>query len=153
MTNATLCEFVGRRLLSAVGTFHFYAGRPSANPLAVRFVFAEGSLSVTGASDGWHVVVSDDQLDERDMQESGSIRLADLGAAHGVAMAIGQSLRQVWLISTQTALADMIGLRLDFEGSTIRVLNWGDEILVDSLLPSDADSNDIIEQPISCAPS
>jgi hypothetical protein len=140
-----LRRITGKRLTSAVGTFHVYKGSASADPIAVWLGFdGERPYRFAGASDGWHLIVDDADPKEIDMQESGVIRPRDLSTMPTFARAMNRRVLHGWLILSPSP-KDVIGVRLDFDVSTMRILNWGDEIYVASELPNDADSQEIQE--------
>jgi hypothetical protein len=145
MIENILGRIADKRLTSAVGTFHVYEGIVSIDPIAIWLGFdGERPYRFAGASDGWHLVVDDAGPTEIDMQESGAIRLRDLSATPIFARAMNRRVLRGWLILSPSP-KDVIGVRLDFDVSTMRILNWGDEIYVASELPDDADPREIQE--------
>ena len=145
MIENILGRITGKRLTSAVGTFHVYEGRASIEPIAVWLGFdGERPYRFAGASNGWHLVVDDASPKEVGMQESGAIRLRDLSTTPIFAHAMNRRVLRGWLILSPSP-KDVIGIRLDFDVCTTRILNWGDEIYVASELPDDADPQEIQE--------
>ena len=139
---------VDHRLTSAVGSFFVLRGHVSREPIAIWLSFDEAPpYRFAGASDGWHFLVDAKPPIEVDMQESGTIRLRDMGASEPFCNSINSCLRQGWVI-TSASPEDIIGVRFDFDHSVVRILNWGDEIHVAAELPSDAKADEIREWPI-----
>ncbi len=148
MIEDILREIVGKRLMSAGGTFHVFEGRVSADPIALWFGFdVTKAFRFAGTSDGWRLIVDDTEAKDVDMQESGSIRFVDLEQAPTVSRAMGNQVRQAWLV-VSPGPGDVIGVRLDFDTCTMRVLNWGDQMYVAQEFPRDADPQEIKERPV-----
>ena len=138
-------RMLSKRLTSAVGTFHFFRGRESADPIAVWLTFEETQYRFAGAPNGWHLVVDDVAPKEVDMGESGAIRIRDLSARPIYAAVMGQLVRDCWLVES-TLPNGIIGVRFGFDASTMRILNWGDEMYVAHDFPRDADPREIVER-------
>jgi len=148
MIDDILREIVGKRLTSAGGTFHVYDGRVSSDPIALWFGF-EGTRAFrfAGTSDGWRIIVDDAEPREVDMHESGSIRFVDLAQAPAVSRAMGSHVRQAWLVVSPRP-SDVIGVRLDFDTGTVRILNWGDQMRLAPEFPKDAGVEGISERAV-----
>lgn len=148
MIEDILREVVGKRLTSAGGTFHVYDDSVSTEALAVWLGFDESkALRFAGTSDGWHLVVDDAKPLDFDMQESGSIRFMDLANTPTVTRAMGERLRRAWLVLSPGP-DDAIGVRLDFDTCTMRILNWGDTTYLAPGYPEDANASEITERPV-----
>jgi hypothetical protein len=135
-----------RRLAKVAGTYHMYNGRPSAEPTSIWLTFdGMPPYRFAGASDGWRLLVDSEAPKEFTMQESGAVRLRDMSATPSFGRVMDQPVRKVWLIVSPTP-DDVVGVRFDFDGATVRILNWGDEMYVGSEWPQGADSSEISER-------
>jgi hypothetical protein len=145
MIREVVRQIVGKRLTSAVATFHAYEGHVSPTPTSVWLTF-DGAprYRFHGAPDGWHMVVDEESPKEVNMQESGALQLVDIGVQPPFSRVLKQYAREAWLISSPS-LQDIVGVRFDFEAGTVRVFNWGDEIYVTENLPTESEAEGIIE--------
>lgn len=148
VVRAILHGLIGERLMSVGGTLYEHCGSASGDPLAVWLRFGDRTpWRFAGHSDGWHLIV--DQVEPRslDMQESGSVRFTEINPSIGADI-VGLLVSGAWMICSPTE-SDVIGVRFDFEsGEILRIVNWGDEILLTAELPRDAGPAEIIERPV-----
>lgn len=145
MNDRLLGELLGKHLTGVGGTFHVYEGRVSKEPLALWCSFDGGApFRFTGASDGWLLVIDDVGPANVDMGEAGSIGFFDMSLMPPFPLAMAQQVRAVWRIASPRP-ENTIGVRLDFDSGTIRILNWGDEMHIASGFPSDADASENLE--------
>jgi hypothetical protein len=145
MNRDILRLIAGRRLTSAGGTFHVYRGRVSEVPMALWLGFDGAKpFRLAGASDGWGMIIDELAPKEVDMQKSGSISFVRLEESSMFSRASGRVVRQILMV-TSPSPSDVIGVRLDFDACTIRILNWGDQLFVGTAFPCDADLREIRE--------
>ncbi len=138
---------VGARLNSATGTFHLFGGHTSPNPIAVWLDFDSGHrYRFAGAPDGWRLLVDERPAKDVDKQELGSVRIEKLESSM-VTGGINQVVRKASVLLLGATM-DVVGVRLHFEGSSIVVMNWGDEMHVEAGLPEGAEAEGIKERPI-----
>ena len=141
-----LRPLVGRLLKGVTASYHVYENRCSDEPASIWLKF-EGipAYRVGGASDGWRLILDNEQPKERDMQEYGSMVNCELSARAPFAAVVGRHLEHAWLISSGDG-QDVIGVRFDFGASILRIVNWGDELRAAVDLPPDASPGELSER-------
>lgn len=79
-----------------------------------------------------------------DMAELGRVEYASVAGEVAVSLVIGRRLSEVWSLS-DASTGHRIGMTFDFSSSKLRILVWGDELLLQRDMPSDAAVGEIVE--------
>jgi hypothetical protein len=141
-----LLDAQGHRLEQVVG--EFYVGcHPAADesPISIWVQFA-GVLRVRlfCKPDGWGLGLDEARPSEADMGPAGRTVIREMAKMRPFSNCMESALQGPALFTSADS-PDPVGVRLNFEsGGVALILNWGDELVVDSRPPSDPEPGDLV---------
>lgn len=145
-----LLDAQGRRLEQVEG--EFYVGcQPAASesPISIWVQFAGvPRVRLFGKPDGWGMGLDEALPIESDLGSAGRTVIREMANMRPFVDCMESALQGAALF-TSTDSPEPVGARLNFEsGGVAFVLNWGDELVVDSRPPRDAVPGDLVARPV-----
>ena len=130
----------------------FYVGcQPAVDgaPISIWVQFAgTRRVRLFGKPDGWGMGLDEAVPTGSDMGPAGRTVLIGMAEMRPFLECMGSPL-QAGAFFTSAGSSEPVGLRLSFEsGGRILILNWGDELIVDSRPPRDAAPGDLVVCPV-----
>ena len=141
-----LIDAQGHRLKWVAG--EFYVGcQPAANksPISIWMQFAGvPRVRLFGKPDGWGIGLDEALPAEVDMGSAGRTVIREMAKVNPFLNCMESVLQgAAWFTSADSP--EPVGVRLSFEsGGGVLILNWGDELFVDSRPPRDAAPGDLV---------
>jgi hypothetical protein len=145
-----LGKAIGHALRKIIASVHLFGAEGLSDaPLGLWFFFETLPVfRLTGAPDGWSLLIDGILPEPTDLGESGEIILRDISHRSGFGKVIGQDLCSMWSVQSPPE-GKIIGMRFDFgRPGKLLVLNWGDELYMAEQYPDDARDGEIREVPI-----
>lgn len=126
----------------------FYMGcQPAADesPISIWVQFAgTARVRLFGKPDGWGMGLDETPPIGSDMGPAGRTVIREMATMKPFLNCMESALQGAALF-TSTDSPEPVGVRLSFEsGGSVLILNWGDEIVVDSQPPRDAAPGDLV---------
>jgi hypothetical protein len=133
----------------------FYVGcQPAADqsPISIWVQFAGATrVRLFGKPDGWGMGLDETPATGSDMGSAGRTVIKDMAKMKPFLKCMESALQGAALF-TSAGSREPVGVRLSFEsGGVILILNWGDELVVDSRPPKDAAPGDLVVCPVEKA--
>jgi len=141
-----LLDAQGHRLERVAG--EFYVGcQPAANesPISIWVQFAGvPRVRLFGKPDGWGMGLDEALPAEADMGSVGRTVIREMAEMKPLSNCMESALQGAALFTSADS-PEPVGVRLSFEsGGVVLILNWGDELVVDSRPPRDAAPGDLV---------
>jgi len=126
----------------------FYIGRQPAadeSPISIWVQFAGVTrIRLFGKPDGWGIGLDKAPPTGSDMGPAGRTVIRDMAKMKPFSNCM-ESVIQGAALVTSADSPEPVGVRLSFEtGKVILILNWGDELVIDSRPPKDAAPGDLV---------